>query len=154
MQGGATNQHSHSFAAPSCYSRIYFLVISLGPSTSCSEGDSKETGIGVLDLASDNLAMSDFSRSLGELRETNQVVEDTVEYCESLLSQFSQQEGVDTNVVDEAKECVRNAIEHVVEHIHATGEQLDLALKVEESKTETALNKVQELSERVSKLDS
>ena len=98
--------------------------------------------------------MSDFSRSLGELRETNQVVEDTVEYCESLLSQFSQQEDVDTNVMDEAKECVRNAIEHVVEHIHATGEQLDLALKVEESKTEIAFNKVQELSERVSKLDS
>ena len=98
--------------------------------------------------------MSDFSRSLGELRETNQVVEDTVEYCESLLSQFSQQEGVDTNVMDEAKECVRNAIEHVVEHIHATGEQLDLALKVEESKTEIAFNKVQELNERVSKLDS
>ena len=98
--------------------------------------------------------MSDFSRSLGELRETNQVVEDTVEYCDSLLSQFSQQEGVDNNIMEEAKDCVRNAIEHVVEHIHATGEQLDLALKVEESKTETALNKVQELSERVSKLDS
>ena len=114
----------------------------------------RKQGIDALDLVSDNLAMSDFSRSLGELRETNQVVEDTVEYCESLLSQFSQQEGVDTNVMDEAKECVRNAIEHVVEHIHATGEQLDLALKVEEPKTEIAFNKVQELNERVSKLDS
>ena len=53
--------------------------------------------------------MSDFSTSLGELRETNQVVEDTVEYCDSLLSQFSQQEGVDTNIMEEAKDCVRNA---------------------------------------------
>ena len=87
--------------------------------------------------------MSDFSTSLGELRETNQVVEDTVEYCDSLLSQFSQQEGVDTNIMEEAKDCVRNAIEHVVEHIQATGEQLNLALKVEESKTEIAFNKVQ-----------
>ena len=114
----------------------------------------RKQGIDALDLVSDNLAMSDFSRSLGELRETNQVVEDTVEYCDSLLSQFSQQEGVDTNIMEEAKDCVRNAIEHVVEHIHATGEQLDLALKVEESKTEIAFNKVQELNERVSKLDS
>eukprot|EP00944_MAST-04C_sp_MAST-4C-sp1_P014607 g14607.t1 len=140
--------------APSRYSRISFRAIHLGPSISCLEGDSKETGIDTRDPAGENLAMSDFSTSLGELRETNQVVEDTVEYCDSLLSQFSQQEGVDTNIMEEAKDCVRNAIEHVVEHIQATGEQLDLALKVEESKTEIAFNKVQELSERVSKLDS
>ena len=76
--------------------------------------------------------MSNFKVALGELKETNQVVEDTVEYCESLLTQFMQQDGIDENITNEAKECVQNAIEHVVEHVNATGEQLNLALKKEE----------------------
>ena len=98
--------------------------------------------------------MSNFKVVLGELKETNQVVEDTVEYCESLLTQFMQQDGIDENITIEAKECVQNAIEHVVEHVNATGEQLNLALKKEEAKSESIVKQIDQISKRIKKLES
>ena len=98
--------------------------------------------------------MSNFSDALGELKETNQVVEDTVEYCESLLTQFMHQDGIDSDITNEAKECVQNAMQHVVEHVQATGEQLNLALEEKERTSKKMVEKVNEMSQRISNLSS
>ena len=54
--------------------------------------------------------MSNFAVALAELKETNQVVEDTVDYCESLLTQFMEQDGLDSDISNEAKESIINKI--------------------------------------------
>ena len=41
-----------------------------------------------------------------------------------------------------------------MEHVNATGEQLNLALKKEEAKTESIVKQIDQISKRIKKLES